>query len=136
MIVATLRILPRPERRGDVLEILRSIPGPVLTQPGCDACRIYEELGPEDAVVLFERWGSAAAFEAHVRSEAFRRVLGAVEHSGHAPEFHFDQVSASEGIELVARVRGLARTTDGEARPVAVDAGPTPRKRTRGESQT
>jgi quinol monooxygenase YgiN len=136
MIVATLRILPRPERRGDVLEILRSIPGPVLTQPGCGACRIYEELGPENAVVLVERWGSAAAFEAHVRSEAFRRVLGAVEHSGHEPEIHFDHVSASEGIELVAHVRALAGTTGREARPVAVDAGPTRGNGTKGETQT
>jgi quinol monooxygenase YgiN len=67
MIVGTLRILPKPDRRDEILKVFRSIQGPVLAQPGCAACHIYEEHGPQPAVVLVERWESDAALEAHLR---------------------------------------------------------------------
>jgi quinol monooxygenase YgiN len=105
MIVGTHRILPAPDRRAEILEVLKAIQGPVRAQPGCIACHIYEEQGAEQAIVLVERWESQAALEAHLRSEAYRRVLGAVELSGSAPEVCFDYVSATDGIELIERSR-------------------------------
>jgi quinol monooxygenase YgiN len=106
MIVGTVRIVPTPERRVEVLEILRSIQGPVLAQPGCAAYQIYEEQGPQPAIVLVERWESEEALEAHIRSEAYHRILVALELSGDAPDVRFDHVSASQGIELIERSRG------------------------------
>jgi quinol monooxygenase YgiN len=105
MIVGTLRILPVPDRRAEVLEVFRAIQGPVLAQPGCAACHIYEEQGSELAVVLVERWESKEALEAHLRSEAYRRILGAIELSGAPPEVQFDHVSATNGMELIERSR-------------------------------
>jgi quinol monooxygenase YgiN len=105
MIVGTLRILPAPERRDQVLEVFRAIQGPALAQPGCIACHIYEEQGPEPAVVLVERWESQEALEAHVRSEIYRRILGAIELSGGPPEVQFDYVSATNGMDLIERSR-------------------------------
>ena len=112
MIVGTLRILPLPERRAEVLEIFQAIQGPVLAQPGCAACSIYEEQGPERAVVLVERWESQAALEAHIRSETYRRILGAIELSGGPPEVSFDYVSATDGMELIERSRKPATTAN------------------------
>ena len=86
MIVGTLRILPAPDRRAEILKVFRSIQGPVLAQPGCAACHIYEEHGPEPAVVLVERWESDAALETHLRSDTYRRVLAAIELSGARPK--------------------------------------------------
>jgi quinol monooxygenase YgiN len=105
MIVGTLRILPAPDRRAEILEVFRAIQGPVLAQPGCIACHIYEEQGPEQAVVLVERWESQSALEAHLRSESYRRILGAVELSGAPPDVRFEFVSATEGMELIERSR-------------------------------
>jgi quinol monooxygenase YgiN len=105
MVIGTLSILPPPDRRVDVLEILRSIQGPVTTQGGCTGCHIYEEDGPEAVIVLVERWDTEAALEAHLRSEHFRHLLGALELSARPPEVRFDHVSGSEGMELIERVR-------------------------------
>ena len=113
MIVGTLRILPAPERRAQVLEVFRAIQEPVLTQPGCLACHVYEEQAPEPAVVLVERWESEAALETHIRSEAYRRILGACELSRASPEIRFDTVSATDGMERIERVLNLERSTDG-----------------------
>jgi len=103
MIVGTHRILVEPSRRLEVLEILRSIQGPVAIEPGCMACHIYEEDGPGCAIVLVERWESRPALEAHLRSENYRRVLGALELSSSRPEVRFDHVSGSEGLPCGAR---------------------------------
>ena len=105
MIVGTLRILPLPERRAEVLEVFQAIQGPVLAQPGCAACHIYEEQGPEPAVVLIESWETREALERHLRSEAYRLILGAIELSNGQPEVRFDHVSATEGMELIRRTR-------------------------------
>jgi quinol monooxygenase YgiN len=113
MIVGTLRILPAPDRRAEILEVLRGIQGPVLAQPGCLACHIYEEQGLEQALCLVERWESQAALEAHLRSETYRRVLGAIELSGAPPEVQFDYVSATEGMDLIERSRTPGGTTAG-----------------------
>jgi len=110
MIVGTLRILPAPDRRADVLEVLQSVQGPLLAQPGCLGCKVYAEQDPEQGIVLVERWDSEAALQSHIRSEAYRRILGAIELSGGPPEVRFDYVSASEGMELIERSRGARAT--------------------------
>jgi quinol monooxygenase YgiN len=112
MIVGTLTILPAPHRRAQVLEVLRSVQGPVMAQPGCVACHIYEEQGPGETIVLVERWDSQAALEAHLRSESYRRILGAIELSGGPPEVCFDYVSATEGMELIERSRSPVGAAD------------------------
>ena len=112
IIVGTLRIVPLPDRRGEVLEILRTVQGPVRAEPGCAGCDIYDEQGTEGAIVLVERWETEAALDAHIRSEAYRRVLGAIELSGAAPEVRFDHVSVSEGMEKIARSRGMDGALD------------------------
>ena len=113
MINGTLRILPLPERRAEVLEIFQAIQGPVLAQPGCAACSIYEEQGQERVIVLVESWETPEALERHLRSEAYRLILGAVELSHGQPEVRFDHVSASEGMELIRRTRNPGEQTAG-----------------------
>ena len=104
-IVGTLRIPVPPQRRAAVLEILRAVQGPVVAEPGCLACHVCEEDGPEPSAILLERWDSEQALEAHLRSEAYRQILGAIELASHPPEVRFDRVSSSEGIELIERTR-------------------------------
>ena len=124
MIVGTLRIPLSAERRADVLEVLRSVEGPTLAQPGCAGFHIYEEQSRETALVLVERWDSEATFEAHIRSDAYRRILGALELSGGPPDVRFERVSGSEGMELIERLRGAV-----------IPVNPPPR-RTAGKSGT
>ena len=86
----------------------------MLAQPGCVACHIYEEQEPDGAVVLVEKWETRETLEEHLRSEAYRRVLGAIELSSAPPEVSFDCVTATEGMELIERSRTLGGTTGGK----------------------
>jgi quinol monooxygenase YgiN len=113
MIIATVTIQPPPDRRAAVLDVFQSVQGRVRAQPGCAACDIFEDQGPEPTVVLIERWVTEEALEAHLRSETYGWVLAAIELSGREPDVSYERVSASEGIELVERLRGPGPTTVG-----------------------
>jgi quinol monooxygenase YgiN len=112
VITGTVRFLPPPDRRADVLEILRSVQGSVRTEPGCVAFDIYAEQGTESAILLIERWETDAALEAHLRSEIYRSILGAIELSGKHPEVRFEHVSDSAGMELIERTRSASGIKD------------------------
>jgi quinol monooxygenase YgiN len=113
MIIGTVRIQPPPGLHAAVLEVLQSVQGRVRTQPGCRACDVLDEQGPEPSLVLIERWETEAALEAHLRSETYGWVLAAIDLSGHQPDIRFERVSASEGIELVERLRNPGPTMVG-----------------------
>ncbi len=117
MVVGTLRIPLTPDLRSAVLEVLRSIQGPVQAQPGCAGCHIYEEREPDLAVVLVERWETEAALESHIRSDAYRRILSAIELAGGPPEVRFEHVSGKAGMELIERLRNAGGTSEAERWP-------------------
>ena len=110
MIIGTIRLLPPSNRRAEVLELLRSVRGPLRVQPGCVACDIYEEDESQPAVVFVERWASKEALEAHLRSDMYRRILAAVELSGGPPDIRFEHVSVIEGVEIIEQARAGARS--------------------------
>jgi hypothetical protein len=52
-----------------------------------------------------ERWDSEADLQRHVRSEAYQRILAAIELSRVRPEIQFYYTSESKGIELIQTLR-------------------------------
>ena len=106
MVISTLRIVPSPKQRSEVLEILLSVLGPTETQPGCLSCGVYEEKGPDHAVVFGAHWETEEALHEHIRSDFYPRVLAACELSNRPPEFCFHHISRTQGMELIHHVRG------------------------------
>ena len=105
MVISTIRIEAKSNSSLKTLEILRSVQGPTLAQPGCQGCQIFEEDGPDQAIVLCEEWSSPTAFHEHVRSDMYRRVLAALELASHPPEVCVHHVSTTEGMELIQQLR-------------------------------
>jgi quinol monooxygenase YgiN len=109
MIISSLRLVPSPRRHPEVLEIMRSVAGPTGCQKGCLACHIYEEDGPEQAVVFCAHWKSQSALREHICSDLYLRILAACEIANRAPEFSFHRVTrTTRGMDLVQRTRGRA----------------------------
>jgi len=108
MVISTLRFVPSAKRHAEVLEILRSVVGPVESQPGCLSCHIYEEDGPDQATMLCGQWKTQVALQEHILSDLYLRVLAACELSDQAPEFCFHHVSKTQGMDLVQKLRGCS----------------------------
>jgi quinol monooxygenase YgiN len=105
VILSKFRLFPAPEKRRQVLAALRSVQGPTEAEPSCSAAQVYEEDGPEAAVLYVEEWNSESDFRDHVRSELYRRVLAAIDLSKSSPEVCIYNVSNVRGLELVQQIR-------------------------------
>ncbi len=104
--MALVKIMPTPENRKEVLDILVSIKGPTQAIPGCLTCSICEEEGDDGIIVFFEHWRTWEDFIRHIRSDLYARMLEAMELSCKEPEVSFFEVSAMKGMELIEAVRG------------------------------
>jgi quinol monooxygenase YgiN len=105
VILSKIRLFPAPEQRRQVLAALRSVQGPAQAEPSCSASQVYEEDGPDAAILYVEEWGSESEFRDHVQSELYRRILAAIDLSKSAPEVCFYNVSTVQGLELVQQIR-------------------------------
>jgi quinol monooxygenase YgiN len=105
VILSKFRLFPAPEKRRQVLAALRSVQGPTQAEPSCAASQVYEEDGPEAAILYVEEWKFESEFRDHVRSELYRRILAAIDLSRCAPEVSFYHVSDVQGLELVQEIR-------------------------------
>jgi quinol monooxygenase YgiN len=118
MLISTLRIVPSPKQRSEVLEILLSVLGPTEIQPGCLSCCVYEEKGPDRAVVFCAHWKTSAALREHILSDLYPSLLAACELSSQPPEVCFHHVSATQGMDLIEQLRGRG----GECLPATPEA--------------
>ena len=105
IILSIVKISPIPEKRKEILSILRSIRGPTQAISGCLDCRICEEDGDDGEILYLEHWQSWEAFMRHIRSDIYSRMLEAMELSRQEPEVSFFEVSAIRGMDLLMAVR-------------------------------
>ena len=105
MILENIRMRISPQKRGELLRILRSTVERNQILPGCLSSRIYEDL-QEDNVIMFEEiWRSEEEMEQHLRSEEYLSVLLALEMALQHPEVRFTRALSSSGIETIEKAR-------------------------------
>lgn len=92
-------------RAGEVVEVLRSIVGPTLAQPGCRACDVWLKADDPESILLLEEWETVADLVRHLRSVLYRRVLSAMEMASAEPEISFVEAAEVHGIEWIAWAR-------------------------------
>ncbi len=105
MILANIRMKISPQKRGEVLRILRSTVEGDKILPGCLSCRIYEDLQEDNVIMFEEMWSSEEELEQHLRSDEYRTVLLALEMALQHPEVRFNRISGSSGIETIEKAR-------------------------------
>lgn len=103
-ILVTLRMIVRPEKRRDLLETMRGILEPVRVERGCLSYRFYENIEDRNSFVLVEEWKTQEDLEKHIFKDNQRRLLSLMDLLSGQPEFRFNTVSHTAGIELVERV--------------------------------
>ena len=106
MIIASARIIPLPDKRIDVLEILRHVQNRMRASSGCISCTIYEEDGETAAILYLELWRSQEELQRHIQSPLYLQILTAIDLASELPEIRFDEVANSQGLELIEALRG------------------------------
>jgi quinol monooxygenase YgiN len=106
MIHAAVTIIASPGQRQELLQALRSLLSPTRVEPGCERCRLFEDVEELGAFTLVEEWTTPADFERRLRSEEYRRLLLLMELSVTPPVVRFEVVSCTRGLEAVHDARG------------------------------
>ena len=104
MIVATLRMIVRAERRRDLLETMRGALEPARVERGCLNYRLYEDVEDRNAFVLLEEWETQQDLERHIRTDNQRRLLALMDLLSEQPEWQFNTVSHTVGMDFIENV--------------------------------
>ena len=104
MILATLIMNVRPERRSDLLKTMRGMLEPVRVERGCLSYRLYEDIEDRNTLVLVEEWKTQNDLESHIRTDNHRRLMALMDLLNKQPEMQFNTVSHTAGIDLIEDV--------------------------------
>lgn len=107
MIVVTLRLVARSEKREELLRRVREgLFGPTRAEPGCIRYRFYQDVEDPNAYSFVEHWQDWQSLNSHFRSAhvgAFLQVLP--ELIAQEPEAHFQEIARTKGLEAVEAAR-------------------------------
>ena len=104
MIVTTIRIQLTPENRKELMQTFRSLSSPIASENGCKSCRIYREVGDDEAVIVIQEWDSKNHWDQHLLSDDFAVMMGAMSllEQPESVEFQvLDQLEASRSLEVI-----------------------------------
>jgi len=93
-----------PHTCDEAAGVLRSLVGPVRSEPGCSATRLLRSISDGCGLTWVEDWCDVARFEQHLRGAAFRKILAVIELAAEPPEVEIDDVSSRRGFELVEEI--------------------------------
>lgn len=104
MILSTLKMIVKPERRSDLLDTMRGMLEPARVERGCLSYRLCEDVENRNAFVLLEEWATQEDLETHFSTDNQRRLLALMDLLSEQPELRFNTVSHTAGMELIENV--------------------------------
>ncbi len=105
MVLATVRIVPRPGQEEETLRAVRAVADSARALPGCVTGEILREIAPPWALVYSATWLDERRLENHLISDDYDLLLKLVEVSAEPPSVTFRVVSETRDLSWVERLR-------------------------------
>jgi len=105
MFISIMELIPTPEKRQAILEILRFTEDRVRIKTGCVGCRVYEASDESGTILYLEQWQSRKDLHRHIQSSLYLGILNAMDFGQEAPEISFHEVSDTKSMELIEALR-------------------------------
>ncbi len=109
MIIASLELVPRADKRQAMLEIFRFVEERVRTKAECMGCGVFEAADGTSRVLYEEQWRSTKDLHAHIQSGLYLRILNAMELASEEPKISFHEVSNTDSLKLVEELRSCRK---------------------------
>lgn len=115
MLELRLRLHLEPRSLDEATQALRSLVGPVRSEPGCSATRLLRDLDDPCVVAYVEEWRTLDDLKQHMNSPSFRKILAVMELAARAPTVEIDEIASRRGFDQVEEILGTSRpeATDG-----------------------
>lgn len=105
MYAMMLRLSFPPEKTTEAISIIKSSAGPIRDDPDCHAFHFLREISNDDALTLWEEWKTLEAFEQHIRSTEFLKILTAIDLASPTPKVSIQTLSDRKGFEFIKNLR-------------------------------
>jgi quinol monooxygenase YgiN len=105
MIQASIRITVPPEKLKEVLQTFKAILGPIRNERGCISCSCYLDAEVENNICFLEEWQGGSDLDAHLRSENFGVIAGAMDLFIAEPQVRFQTIASTAGMEAMTVAR-------------------------------
>lgn len=105
MIIVILKMVVRPEKKEDLIEIIRGILEPTRVEKGCLDYHLYQDFEDTNAFVVLEQWATQQDLERFVRSNNYRQLLAAMDLLAEPPEVKINAISYTAGLEAIQATR-------------------------------
>jgi len=105
MVVFTLRLSAPVNKRGEIMQKLRSLIGPTLAERGCVACHLQQDADDPNMLTFTEEWGEQADLDLHMASNEYRRLLAVMDMADKPPKVTIMTVQKASGLDRIAKVR-------------------------------
>jgi quinol monooxygenase YgiN len=105
MVTCTFEMLFEDSVETEALRVLKTLLFPVRAEQGCLGTRLLDDMEGEDRVVCWiSRWDCHQAFERHVRTAHFHRLLGIVEMASEEPVVLVENSIKRWGFEAIEKI--------------------------------
>ena len=102
MITLQVRIEAHPPQRRELVHALSRWADAVRSQPELDSCRLYEDLEEPGVYAVSAVWETEKALEAHLHSESFGVLQGALDVLARPALFAFLRPTAAPSLRKAA----------------------------------
>ena len=116
MIEATIKMSVPADKRMEVLQTIKSLLDPIRNEPGCQSCYCCVDAEAENIIVFKQEWNTNKDLAAHLKSDHFSILLGAMKLLCIEPEVRFNTIASTAGEEAITAVRTLKTRIDDRRR--------------------
>jgi quinol monooxygenase YgiN len=78
MILAITRMKVLPDKRIELSQTIDSLSGSIKLEKGCKSCDFCQSINDENSLYLLEKWDGQESHAAHLKSDYFRVIKGAM----------------------------------------------------------
>jgi len=100
----SLGLVAREGRRDELVKTLGGLLGPIRGSAGCLRCNLLEDLQQPNDIQVLVQWRSREDFERHVKTDAFGRLLIAMELAAEHPKLEIRSVAGIRGMDLLRQL--------------------------------
>jgi len=105
MIDVTIIMAVPTDKRIEILQTIRSLLAPIRREKGCLSCNCYVDTEQENNVIFKQEWKTDADLTAHLKSDHFSILLGAMKLLSIEPGIRFSTIASTAGAEALKAAR-------------------------------
>ena len=101
MFMLSLKISSPPGKRSELLKSLKLLTSPVVVEPGCLTCRVYEDTKSRGDFLVIEEWHNQDDLTKHLKTTLFRKLLAVTEVSHSTPQIRCEEMNNADGVNYI-----------------------------------